>query len=154
MLRTTGTYATFSLEFKRRQQEYYQRLDAVRTEGDWEGWTLFFLECVRDSADDGVRGGKSLFTVVGKDRNIVLHHPGATLSAVQLLELLPQHPVVTLASVMKILGASQPTAGRAIDALCSCGVLQEITGRKRDRVFSYRNYLNILAEDTDLLDIP
>ena len=139
-----------SLEFKRRQQEYYQRLDAVRTAGDWEGWTLFFLECVRDSADDGVRSARSLFKLIGRDRNILLHHPATTLRAVQLHELLPQHPVVTLASVMKLLGASQPTAGRAIDALCNCGVLQEITGRKRDRVFSYRSYLNVLAEQIDL----
>jgi Fic family protein len=143
-----------SLEFKRRQQEYYQRLDAVRTEGDWEGWTFFFLECVRDSANDGVRTARSLFTIVGKDRSAVLQHPTTSMKAVQLLELLPQHPIVTLASAMRLLGATQPTAGKAIDALCRCGVLHEITGRKRDRVFSYRNYLNVLAEQTDLPENP
>lgn len=138
-----------SLEFRKRRQEYYERLNAVRTQGDWEGWTSFFLECVRDSADDGVTAARRLFGVVGKDRDTVLRHTAATLSAVQLLDLLPQHPIVTLATAMKLIGASQPTAGKAIDALSQCGVLHEITGRKRDRVYSYKAYLDVLSEQTD-----
>jgi len=141
-----------SLEFRKRRQEYYERLNAVRTLGDWEGWTSFFLECVRDSADDGVTTAKRLFGVVGKDRDTVLHHRSATLSAVQLLDLLPQHPIVTLASAIKLIGASQPTAGKAIDALSQSGVLHEITGRKRDRVYSYKEYLDVLSEQTDFQD--
>jgi Fic family protein len=137
-----------SLGFKRHRDEYYRRLDAVRNEGDWEGWTSFYLGCVRESADDGVRAAQRLFRLVSEDRSKVSGHKTATVSSLRLFELLPEHPIVTLARAMELLGATKPTAGKAIDALVQAGVLQEITGRKRDRVHAYRAYLDVLAEDT------
>jgi Fic family protein len=137
-----------SLAFKRHRQEYYRRLSEVRTEGDWEGWTEFFLECVIESAGDGVDAAGRLNELLGKDRRTVVNHPASTLTAVRLLDLLPEHPMVTLSGAMEMLKTTKPTAAKAIDALRQAGVLEEITGKRRDRVYAYEKYLKVLAEDT------
>jgi Fic family protein len=140
-----------SLGFKRHRQEYYRRLDAVRSGGDWEGWTKFFLACVRESADDGVMTAQRLLALVGADRRRVTEHPATTMTAVRLFELLPEHPIIVLAQAVDLVASSKPTTGKAIDALCQAGVLLEITGRKRDRIYAYRAYLDVLATETDTI---
>lgn len=136
-----------SLAFRRRQQEYYDRLSAVRTAGDWEGWTAFHLECVRDAADDGVTVAKRLFALLGAHRKRLLGRRGVTIPALQLLEQLPLRPIVTLGGVIELLRTTKPTAAKAIAALESAGLLRETTGRKRDRVYAYHEYLEILTRD-------
>lgn len=138
-----------SLGFKRRRQEYYDRLDAVRNDGDWEGWMAFFLECVCEAAMDGVDTARRLFSLIGNDRRKVAEHRATTLPAVRLFDLLPVHPMVTLSNTITFLQTSKPTAGKAIDALCRAGVLREITGKRRDRIYAYRAYLDVLSKDTD-----
>jgi Fic family protein len=139
-----------SVPFKRHRQEYYQRLMEIRTEGDWESWTKFFLHCVREAADDGVNAAARLVKLLEEDRTRVLHHESATLPTVRLFDLLPKHPMITLASTIEMLETTKPTAAKAIDALRQIGVLQEATGKRRDRIYVYRAYLNVLAEDTDI----
>jgi Fic family protein len=137
-----------SLSFKRHREDYYRSLSAVRTEGDWEGWTEFFLACVREAADDGVEAARRLSEVLARDRRKVAALDMTTVSAVRLLDLLPEHPMVTLPSTMELLDTTKPTAGKALDALVRAGILHETTGRKRYRVYAYQAYLKVLAEDT------
>jgi len=137
-----------SLAFKRHRADYYRALLTVRTEGDWEGWTAFFLRCVREAADDGVDAAKRLFALLGKDRRAAVAHKATTIPSIRLLDLLPEHPMVTLPKVMDLLKVSKPTAIKAIEALSEAGVLKETTGRQRDRVYAYEAYLKVLAEDT------
>jgi len=137
-----------SLAFKRNRDEYYRALLDVRTAGDWEGWTAFFLRCVREAAEDGVSAAKRLFALLGKDRRTVTGHEATTVSAIRLLDVLPEHPMVTLPAAMDLLKTTKPTAGKAIDALCKAGILKETTGKQRDRVYAYEAYLKVLAEDT------
>lgn len=139
-----------SLFFKRHRDEYYARLGAVRTSGDWEGWTDFFLDGVATIADEAVSSARELFTLVTEDRARALDHAGTSVAAVRLFELLPRHPVVTVAFVVRQLGVSKPTAGRAVDALENAGVLVEITGKKRDRSWMYQRYLDRLRVGTEL----
>jgi len=136
-----------SVAIKRQQQEYYARLAAVRTEGDWEGWTAFFLECVRIAADDGVAAATRIFALICEDRKRLLAHRSATVSTVQLFEILPVHPIVTVARMTKLLKISKPTATKAIALLHSLKVLEETTGLERDRVYRYRRYLEVLATE-------
>ena len=143
-----------SLAFKQHREEYYRRLDLVRSEGDWEGWTRFFLECVRDSAEDGVNAARRLHVLLGQDRQAVVNQKGTTIPAVRLFDLLPEHPMVTLASTQALLETTKPTATKAIKALCDADVLHEITGKQRDRIYAYQGYLKVLAEDTDLPSRP
>lgn len=135
-----------SVAFKRRQQEYYARLAAVRTDGDWEGWTAFFLECVKDAADDGVFIAQAIHTLMGRDRARVVRHERATITVVQLLDLLPSNPVLTVPRASELLGITAPPARKAIDLLEELGVLRETTGKQRDRVYAYHAYLELLTE--------
>lgn len=134
-----------SLPLRRRQQEYYDRLSAVRTEGDWEGWTAFFLECVCEAADDGVSVAQRLFVLLGEHRRKLLRRSDVTVSALQLFEQLPVRPMVTLPLALKLLDTTKPTASKAIKALRAAGVLCETTGKKRDRVYAYHDYLRVLT---------
>jgi Fic family protein len=138
-----------SLAFKRHREEYYRRLSAVRTEGDWEGWTTFYLECVCETADDGVAAAKRLFALLGQDRQTLVGHAKATVTAIRLFDQLPTHPIVTLPGVMDLLKTTKPTAIKGIDVLKRAGVLRETTGKQRDRVYAYHGYLQVLTKDTE-----
>ena len=136
-----------SLAFRREQATYYNRLSAVRSEGDWEGWIGFFLECIREAADDGVRVAQALHLLVGRDRNRIVAHDRATVAAVRLLEYLPSHPVVTVARAAEFLRLTPPPTRKAIELLEYLDVLREITSRQRSRVWVYHDYLEILTGD-------
>jgi len=137
-----------SLPLKRRRDEYYRQLTAVRSAGDFEGWSAFFLESVRDAADDAVAAAQRLFAVVAKDRKTLLTGKGSTIAAIRLFDLLPMHPIVTLSRAMKLLKTTKPTAAKAIDALRRAKILRETTGKPRDRVYAYQGYLHVLTKDT------
>jgi Fic family protein len=139
-----------SLFFKRHRPEYYRRLDAVRTAGDWEGWLDFFLDGVATTADETVAAARDLFALVAADRAKVLALETTSLGALRLFELLPKHPVVAAATVQRLLATTKPTAGRAIQGLVDAGVLMETTGKRRDRAWSYGAYLDLLRDGTDL----
>jgi Fic family protein len=138
-----------SVAFKRHREEYYRRLGAVRTDGDWEGWMIFFLQCVREAADDGVDAAQRLFKLVSADRGKVVRHRAATVAAIALFDHLPANPVLTLRRAIKLLQVSKPTATKAIGLLHQCKILTETTGKKRDRVYAYEAYLKVLTEDTE-----
>ena len=136
-----------SLALKRNQEEYYACLDAVRHLGDWEGWTRFFLSCVQTAAADGVRVAYALHTLIGNDRYRLLNHNRSTVAAVRLLDQLPSNPVVTVPGASERLGLTAPTTSKAIGLLQDLGVLREITGKRRGRVYAYQEYLRILTEE-------
>ena len=141
----TSPMLYLSVALKRHQQEYYTRLTAVRSGGDWEEWTAFYLQCVREAADDGVRVAERMFALLGSDRTKLLAREDATVAAVRLLDLLPANPVVTLPRVVELLGTTKPTAGKAIGVLQGAGVLQETSGKRRDRIYAYQAYLDALT---------
>lgn len=138
-----------SHSFRRNQREYYDRLSAVRTDGDWEGWTLFYLGCVEQAAQDGVAVAQQIFELTGKDRVRLMSHRRATVAAIQLLDLLPSNPMVTVPTATKLLRATAPTARKAVDLLEQIGVLRETSGKRRDRIYAYHRYLQALTSDDD-----
>jgi Fic family protein len=139
-----------SLYFKRHREDYYRRLNAVRVDGDWEGWLDFFLDGVATIADEAVASARELFALVAADRTRVLAHEGMSIVALRLFELLPRHPIMTVASAMRLVGTTKPTAGRAIELLVAANVLTETTGKKRDRSWGYQGYLDRLRVGTEL----
>lgn len=139
-----------SLFFKRHCEEYYRRLSAVRIDGDWEGWTAFFLEGVHTIADEAVDSARKLFALIARDRERVLAMQQGSLMSARLFEQLPRHPLLTIANAMEILETTRPTATKAISSLVNAGVLTESTGRKRDRTFAYPGYLDLLRIGTEL----
>ena len=134
-----------SLYLKQNQAAYYRCLLAIRTEGDWIGWLRFFLDGVTQIAADATGTARALHARVTEDRQVLLATPGVTVSAIQLFELLPEHPVITMPLVTRLLSTSKPTAGKAIAVLIKAGILGEIGERKRDRLYRYERYLQILG---------
>jgi len=133
-----------SLYLKQNQAAYYRWLSTIRTEGDWAGWLRFFLDGVSEIADDATQRARDLFSRVGDDRRALLETQGATVTAIQLFEALPKHPVITMPLVTRLLSTTKPTAGKAIDVLIRAGILVEVGERKRDRLYRYGHYLRLL----------
>jgi Fic family protein len=133
-----------SLHLKQNQAEYYRLLSAVRTRGDWIAWLNFFLAGVAAIAENATETARSLYRQVSEDRQTLLLTTGVTVSAVQLFERLPEHPVITMPLVTRLLSVTKPTAGKAIHVLISAGILAEVGERKRDRQYRYERYIRLL----------
>jgi len=138
-----------SLFFKRHRAEYYERLSAVRTAGDWEGWLAYFLEGVAVIADESVQLIRDLFEIIDTDRRHYLESDSATVTGARLFESLAGNPIVTVSSAVRICVTTRPTASKAIRSLCDAGVLEETSGRERDRTYAYRRYLALLRVGTE-----
>jgi Fic family protein len=137
-----------SVYFKRNQQEYYERLNKVRTAGDWEGWTRFFLEAVTDVAAEATLKAEEIFRLFECDRRLLLAAPDSSVTGMRLLDHLYRNPYLTLSSAVKLLNVSKPTASKAISLLASLAILQEVDVRKRPRTYVYKEYLDLLKEET------
>ncbi len=97
-----------SLFFQRRDGEYPRRLHAVRGSGDWEGWLAFFLDGAATVGDDATATMRDLQELGAAARSGVLKYHAASVASLQLLEVLPQHPVVAGRSVVRVLGVTRP----------------------------------------------
>lgn len=139
-----------SLYFKRHRDEYYARLDSIRTDGDWEGWISYFLEGVAMIAGESTDLIRSLFGITTRDRSRYLDSDGATVVGARLFERLPRNPLITTKWVVRACETTPPTATKAIDSLCAAGILEETSGRSRNRVYAYREYLSLLKEGAEL----
>ena len=139
-----------SLFFKRHQQEYYRRLNAVRTEGDWEGWLAYFLEGVSVVAEEAVATARQLHAIVTRSRSRLVARDEATVMSIRLFELLPEHPILTVNRVVNLLGCSRPTAAKALRVLEAAEVLQALDERKKNRAVVFKEYLDNLRKGTEL----
>lgn len=131
---------------KRHQAEYYRRLAAVRTEGDWEGWVAFFLEGVERAAQQAERDIVALASLVTADRRRLLEAPKVGPASYRLFELLPTMPRFTIERVRQQLGTTFPTATAAVKLLEDLGIVAELTGQKKNRNYAYRAYIDLLSE--------
>ena len=134
-----------SVYLKEHQAEYYDQLSAIRKSGIWTNWFRFFLEGIKQVATDAAATASALNQQVNKDRKILLSANSITVSAIQLFELLPEHPVISMPLVTRLLDTTKPTAGKAIELLQQNDVLREMGDRKRDRTYCYSSYLSILT---------
>lgn len=139
-----------SLYFKKHRREYYDLLNRVRTHGDWEAWIDFFLHAIKTVAQDVVETATRLYQLVSRDRENLLAHPRTTVTSMRLFEALPQKPFITLNDIVRKLDVTKPPASKALGILVDAGILVESTGKRRDRTYRYKKYLDILAEGTEL----
>ena len=130
---------------KKHQREYYERLSAVRTEGDWEGWIAFFLAAVSAAATEAERAIVEIASLVAADRRRLLAAPRVGAVALRLFELLPVMPRFTIEQVRQKLVTTFPTATAAVKLLENLGIVAELTGQKKNRSFSYVSYVELLA---------
>lgn len=140
-----------SLYFKKNRDEYYRLLDLVRSDGDWEAWLDFFLEGVEQTADGAVNTARRLVTLFKEDEERIRGLGRAAMTAAVVFGAFRSRPLLTINEVCKRSGATFPSASKAIDNLVKLGIVREITGRHRNRIFSYDRYLTILSEGTERL---
>jgi len=133
-----------SVYLKKHQSEYYDQLGSISKSGTWADWFHFFLEGIIEVATLATATAGALNRQVNDDRKIVISAESVTVSAIQLFEALPKHPVISMPLVTRILSTSKPTASKAIDLLIRQGILTEVGDRKRDRIYRYDKYLQIL----------
>jgi len=131
---------------KRHQRVYYDRLSAIRDDGDWEGWVSFFLEAVEAAADEAQSSIVALAACIAEDRKRVLALGTSTLATLRLFELLPTMPRINIDRAAQVLEVSAPTAAKAINGLQVAGVLEETTGRARNQSFLYARYVRLLMD--------
>ncbi len=140
-----------SLYFKQHRDEYYRLLDAVRSNGDWEAWLDFFLEGVAMTASAAVDTANRLLALFREDGERLASANSRTGTLAQVYGVLRARPVATIQELSARAGVSFPTAAKAIETLVESGVVRELTGGRRNRVYAYQRYLAILAEGTEPL---
>lgn len=130
---------------KQHQAEYDRRLSAIRSDGDWEGWVSFFLEGVAAASTDAERSIIDVASLITADRKRLLMSPKAGPISYRLFELLPMMPRFSVEHVRQRLETTFPTASAAVKLLEDLGILAELTGQKKNRVYSYQAYVQLLS---------
>ena len=130
---------------KRHQSEYYRRLSAIRSDGDWEGWLAFFLEGIAAAAEEAERTIIAVASLVTADRRRLLEAPRATQASYRLFEMLPLMPRFSVEQARERLQTTFPTAGAAVRLLEELGIVTERTGQRTHRLFSYQGYVDLLT---------
>jgi len=129
-----------SAYIERHRGEYYDRLQAVRTDGDWKGWLQFFLTGIEEIAREAVRHAGKLMDLRERWRGRLSHYPKAT----QLIDALFVNPYMSVARAQRILKVSNPTARQTVARLEKLGMLSEITGREWGRLYLARPILRVI----------
>ena len=141
--------------FKKHRSDYYEHLQRVRDEGDWEGWLKFFLRGVEVVAKEATAKARRIVNMREEHRALISDKMGrAAPNALTLLEKLYERPIVNVNEVAELTGTAFATANRVVESLEGLGLLVEVTGQKRNRVYSYDPYLKLFRDDeTDAPDI-
>jgi Fic family protein len=136
-----------SLYFKKHRAVYYELLQRVRIDGDWEAWTQFFAEGVRETANGAAATARGLAALFAADRERVRALRGIAGSALQVHEALKRSPLTSAKHLSATTALSIPTVNTALAALERLGIVRETTGQKRNRLFGYAEYLRLLTEE-------
>jgi len=138
-----------SLYFKQHRSAYYDLLDRVRATGDWESWLEFFLTGVRDTAEQAATAAHRVLALFEEHHRRIeaLGRPAA--SVLRIFEHMQRNPIVAIPNTAKSVGISAPTVAKSMEHMQRLGILREITGRQRHRLFVYDAYLAILNEGTE-----
>ncbi len=135
-----------SLFFKVHRQEYYDRLQQVRLDGDWEGWLRFFLAGVKLTATEATDTAQKILVLFGRDRQRIQELGKISGTALRVHGLLQQRPILSIAVACKALHLTHPAVNKSLRRLEDMKIVREITGRKRNRLYSYEAYMNILND--------
>ena len=137
-----------SLYFKTHRQEYYAHLQQVRETGDWESWLKFFLDGVHDIALQATDAAREILGVMQTDLAKIAEIGRGAGSALQAHRYLEKKPLAVIPEMVKALGLTTPTVTAALQNLERIGIVREVTGKQRGRVFVYDAYLKILELGT------
>lgn len=140
-----------SVYLKRHRGEYYDRLMAIRDSGDWESWLRFFLTGVAQTAEEATATARAILDLREEHRRLI-QEKASRVNGLRLLDLLFERPLVHVNLVKDSLGIAFVTANKLVEQLEGLGILEEITGRKRDRIFSYTPYVALFRDEPPSAD--
>jgi Fic family protein len=139
-----------SLYFKTYRRNYYELLNNVRLTGDWEAWLEFFAEAVIVTANQAVETAQQLLDLSKKDRKKIATLGRSANSALQVHHALMEHPIATSGSLVEKTGITSATVNKALSHLLELGIVTELTAQKRNRLYSYTEYIEIMNRGTEL----
>lgn len=140
-----------SLYLKSHRSKYYELLQNVREHGDWEVWLEFFLAGVEQTAKQGVTTILKLQQLFTKDANKITKLGRARIPVGDLFRYIQQAPITTIQQAASDLSVTIPTITKSVKRLCDLGILLEITGKERNKVYAYQAYIDILSEGAEPL---
>lgn len=138
-----------SLYLKANRDEYYALLQRVRTEGDWEAWLEFFLKGVHETAEQAVKTARAILDLFEKDRKKIATLKRPAGSALRIHEVLQKNPILSITKAKDMTGMSFPTVKTSLQHLQHLGLVREATGKERNRLYIYDDYVKLLGEGTE-----
>ena len=139
-----------SLYFKQHRDRYYALLDEVRENGDWEAWLEFFFDGVAQTAQEAVSTARRLLDMFQQDQTKIQQEGRRAGSALRVHQVLQKRPIASLREMARGTGLSFAAATAGIKLLEQLGIVRELTGKKRSRLFGHQQYLDILAEESEV----
>ena len=134
-----------SLYLKTNRVEYYDRLNEVRTKGDYEQWIKFFLQGVIETCDDGIKTIESINSLIKSDEEKLAK---TTKTVLKVFNYIKEHPIISIGGTATALGLSYNGVSGSVKKMVEAGILNETTTKARDRVFEYCKYIEILKSGT------
>ena len=139
-----------SVFLKKHRMEYYERLQAIRDTGDWEGWLAFFLRGVAEVSNEAVETARRILTLREGHRDIITERFGRSAgNGLRVLERLYLTPILSVADVRNITGTSYTAANQLVARFVDAGILEEATGYQRNRQFRYAPYIHIFSDEPE-----
>lgn len=140
-----------SFYFKKNRAEYYDRLMAVRKNGDWENWIKFFLRGIAEVSDEATESARAILKIKEDATNALYQKDGTNSNYQRLLNYLFEQPFIKRSDVEQYLNVSNPTAGSILDVFCQMNILVDCTPDKaRNKMYAFGKYLDILNSGTEL----
>jgi Fic family protein len=140
-----------SLYLKTHRETYYELLTKVRATGDWETWIEFFLNAVTETSGQAVNAARRILSLFDEDRRKISELGRPAASVLRVFQYAQKSPMLAIASAAEKVGVSFPTAASSVEHLEKLGILHEVTGKQRSRLFVYKQYMAILSEGTEPL---
>ncbi len=138
-----------SLYFKHHREAYYDLLQRVRTEGDWESWLLFFLTGVFETANQAVHSSRKILELFQNDQMRIETLGRSLGTTLRIYKLLQSMPLIAIPRASQETAISVPTVTAALARLEELGIVREITNKRRDKLYSYERYIQLLNEGTE-----
>ena len=135
-----------SLYFKGNRMQYYDKLAAVRVTGDWEEWVSFFADAVLETAADGAALIERISALVREHGTRIEKLGRVSRSVLKVFQALQLRPMLTVASACEITGLVPNTVLKCFGKLFELGVVREVTGKRRSRIFAYGPLLDLVTD--------
>ncbi|HYA42217.1 MAG TPA: Fic family protein [Syntrophobacteraceae bacterium] len=132
-----------SYYLKAHRAQYYDRLMAIRNDGDWEGWLKFFFQGIYEVSLAATETARAILELREAHRDMIAQHLAGSTNGLRLLDYLFEHPLVSVRMAQEELRSAYVTAGNVIEEFERLGILREITGLQRNRLYRFDPYLSL-----------